>query len=211
LTAFWNARGGRLSIAAGREGVTGNEILGRELRAEFGESLVGLMVVALSDGGAEVARAMVTEHEEEPEPYLLDGFAAVARLARSPSLEILLVDDGTSSAEEIAAAAWSLKSLEPVRLIVAAPEVSRYLSLIVPPSCEVNALRRYVPTRATRGAERRHPRPDRAGNPWTPEEEGRLESMVRDRTPLKEIATALQRSRSAISARIAQMAVRPAP
>lgn len=186
--------------------------LGRALRVELGRALTGSVVLVLSPGAAALAGAMA-EDDEEVEPYALDGFASVARLARAPRLDLVLVDDGGATSEELAAAVWALRSLDPWRLAVVAPTVSRYLGAILPPMCEIASPRRYVPVResaAPRSA-RRIPRPDRAGRPWSADEEASLADMVRERTPLREIAARLERTRGAVASRIAAMAVRPEP
>jgi hypothetical protein len=192
--------------------MTENEAAGRELRATM-DLPGGALVAVLGPGGAELAGGLTAP--EEPDPYVLDGFGAVARLAGGDPPVVLIADDGTASPEEVAAAAWSLMALRPVRMLVAAPTASRYLEALLPPRCEVHALRRYVPvppgTAPPPGSARparRRPLPERAGRPWSTEEEDRLTALVRDRTSLTEIAATLGRTRGAISRRIAELAVR---
>ncbi len=181
--------------------------------------LEAAVVVVLTDGGAEVAAALVGPGGSIRR---IESFAGVGRLPLDAEL-VLLVDDGERSPEELAAVAWALLAARPRELAVVVPVASRWLEAALPVEVRVHTARRYTPSaielflyaedeRRFEGLDlapprERRPLPARTGRPWEAEEEERLDALVSEGLPVPDIAERLGRTRGGVVARIARRAI----
>lgn len=197
---------------------------GRWLAERMGGSndLHEAVVVALSDGGQEVAEALVGPGGRI---HRVESFVAVGRLPLEPAL-VILVDDGERAPEELGAVAWALLAIRPRELVVVVPVASRWLEAALPLEVRVHVGRRYTPTWSEAflyaddqrrfeehlergfGARReRRPLPPRTGRPWDPAEEEQLDALVKEGVAVADIAERLGRTRGGVESRIARRAV----